>query len=570
MIIGWAGVNILGGLVESFIGDAPSFTDRAAAYLSPLTSPLSTALLFGALLLVTSFGAPPLRAKAIPAAIAGELAASGLLGGLGVLLTLGAAEGSSVVWALLSGLLEVGLIVLALLYVRPLVLGGKPSGPVFSSAQPYTPPSGFAQEGFGQPAYGQPPVPGSGVQPIPGAGVQPQYGQQPVSGVQPIPGAGVQPIPGAGVQPMGGQQFGQPAYGQPAYGQPSYGQPSYDQADAPSYGQPEAPQPAFGQPDIAQPSYGQPSQAQPSYGQPDVQAAPMQPFPAPQLSPDPLQASEPAAPNTLPALPAPMPGEYTPPPYVPADAQPSVYQGADSMPNTYAPPHSQGGYQPAETRPDVYPPAEAYQPPVEGYQSVDSQPGGYQSFESQPGGGYTPSHSAPSLPGYIPAETQPELGHSAPEQQPYYTQPPAFTPSPAEQQGGQPFTGFSGHEFAQPYQQEPEPPVDPRSQQLLDAYQQADSYQASSGVHQPLRVPDYSAPQQAQPYDDPFGHPQQPSHQQSSHQAPQPWPAEQPPAESTVRLDASMYRGDALASPPGAAGDDPIDPTAIYTPDPRR
>ena len=180
--------------------------------------------------------------------------------------------------------------------------------------------------------------------------------------------------------------------------------------------------------------------------------------------------------------------------------------------------------------------------------------------------------------------------------------------------------------------------MDPRSQQLLDAYQQAETYQSGAGTQPDLRVPDYGAP--ARPHDDLFGTPQQshpqhgqpqhgqaqgqphgqpqygqpqappqqsqqaypgqPQHSQSPYDPQQPYPpqpqqayepqqgqydaqgyrpqhhqapawgAEVPAAESTIRLDPSAMRGDALDGQ-NRPGDDPIDPTAIYTPnEPRR
>jgi len=145
--------------------------------------------------------------------------------------------------------------------------------------------------------------------------------------------------------------------------------------------------------------------------------------------------------------------------------------------------------------------------------------------------------------------------------------------------------------------------VDPRSQQLLDAYQQAETYQSGAGTTPDLRVPDYTS--RPSSYDDPFGRPQQPSqygqpsqqsgqhtqppqgsqhgqqsyepgqydppgYQPQHHQAPA-WGTEQPPADSTIRMDPAAFRGgDALGEQP-REGDDPIDPTAIYTPnEPRR
>jgi hypothetical protein len=172
--------------------------------------------------------------------------------------------------------------------------------------------------------------------------------------------------------------------------------------------------------------------------------------------------------------------------------------------------------------------------------------------------------------------------------------------------------------------------VDPRSQQLLDAYQQAETYQSGAGTQPDLRVPDYGAP--ARPPEDLFGNPQQsqpqhgqPQHGQPQHGQPQgqpqygqpqaapqqqqpypgqpqaPYDPQQPypqqpqqayepqqgqydtqqgyrpqhhqapgwgaetPAESTIRLDQSAL-GEQIRQ-----GDDPIDPTAIYTPnEPRR
>jgi hypothetical protein len=160
--------------------------------------------------------------------------------------------------------------------------------------------------------------------------------------------------------------------------------------------------------------------------------------------------------------------------------------------------------------------------------------------------------------------------------QPYYEQPPAFE----QPRGGQPLTGYSGSEFGQspPLYQEPDPPVDPRSQQIQHAYQQAANYEQSSAGTQPQmsyesepRLPDYSGQQpqhRAAPYDDPFGHPQ--NQQPSAYQPQQQGTWDQPHPESTVRLDPAMYQGDALNGP-RREGDDPIDPTAIYTPnDPRR
>ncbi|MFE3447349.1 hypothetical protein ACFXJ8_00320 [Nonomuraea sp. NPDC059194] len=261
--------------------------------------------------------------------------------------------------------------------------------------------------------------------------------------------------------------------------------------------------------------------------------------------------------------------------YAPAETLQSAYapepQSFQQEPNPYAP-QEPSGYTPSETLPS------------NGFaQQQDYQPAPYVPADSLPSA-YTPTHSAPDLHApdlhapdlrepqqYQPADTAPGTPYQQPEpQQPYYEQAPAF-----EQQGGSPFTGYSGQEYAQqqPLYAEPDPPVDPRSQQMLHAYQQAETYQQSTaGTYPQLHFDPAQNPGQVpangpahnpgqnpaqpyqQPHDDPFGHPQSPSGypSQASHAS---------PADSTIRFDQSAYR----------PGDDPIDPTAIYTPnDPRR
>ncbi|PZG14199.1 hypothetical protein C1J01_27550, partial [Nonomuraea aridisoli] len=237
---------------------------------------------------------------------------------------------------------------------------------------------------------------------------------------------------------------------------------------------------------------------------------------------------------TAPSAPGPLVGEYTPAPYVPADSQPNAYGQ-----NPYAPPADQAG---------------AYTPPGETLPNAFAAPG----EPAYPGG-----ETAPSMP--YPSAEQPSYG----QQQ--------YGQSAFDQQGGQPFTGYSGQEYAASAgYQEPDPPVDPRSQQLLDAYQQAESYQHSNagGTQPDLHAPGYAG--QGRPYDDPLGHPQQqpPQHgggyepqqgqYQPTHQAQPGWPEAQ--GESTMRIDPAAFGGDHRRP-----GDDPIDPTAIYTPnEPRR
>ncbi|MDX3107926.1 hypothetical protein PW035_44400, partial [Nonomuraea angiospora] len=281
-----------------------------------------------------------------------------------------------------------------------------------------------------------------------------------------------------------------------------------------------------------------------------------------------------------------------PVPFVPADSQPSAH--GQPSPNPYAPP---GTDQPNQYAPPGTDQPNPYAPPA------DQQPNPYAPPADRPNP-YAPPEAAPNA--FADQAFPTPAGDTAPsvpyppaaEQQ---QQPPYFGQSAFDQQGGQPFTGYSGREYATPpAYQEPDPPVDPRSQQLMDAYQQAETYQHSTGQHstgqhapgqhstgqhstagtQPeLRVPDYSS-QAPRPYDDPFGHPQhlqqggyepQQGQYQPTHQAPQqqqPWPHQaEPVGDATMRLDSTPFGGGYGARP----GDDPIDPTAIYTPnEPRR
>ncbi|MEU8104760.1 hypothetical protein AB0C18_13665 [Nonomuraea muscovyensis] len=728
---------------SSGIGRSLSIADRAATNFFSLTSPVTVALLLGAVLLVTKVGQPSPKAKLVTFGAVGGLGLATVFGALSLLLGLFAGRG---VWStfefLLSGVPLLGLTAVALVYLLPQVLSARPaSGPGYGPGAPYgqqaqygqapgapygqqadyAPQAGYGQHPPGQAPYGQHPGYGQPVE-----GQHPGFAQQSGEGRQPGYGQPDEAQPGFGQTGGEGPGFGQPGAPQPGFGQagdgqqPGYGQagdgqqpqprtpqpraalpaapgdsktdpgygepaipgfaqpdPSFPQAD-PSFAQPDqgfgqtnptqavpaqhdqqgfgqpAPidQQGFGQP--AQPDYGQqpPGQADPGYGQATPadqsfgqsvsadqgfgQTNPTQSFRA-QNDQQAFGRPTPAHGSYTPAETQPDAGhqpaaEYQPAPYVPADSQPSVYgqpsySTADSQPNPYAPAdtHPAGGYPPsADSQADPYaPPA----PQPGAYTPLDAQ---YQPsqlpYTSQDSGPYVPpivqpnAFNAPASGGYPSGETAPSV---------------PFPPSPQQadqQQGGQPFTGYSGHEFATPAYQEPDPPVDPRSQQLHDAYQQAETYQHSTGQHssgqhsaQPeLRVPDYPSQPQAAPHENPFGHAQQQAQPQyggqpqygqppsGAHHAggtqaeqfgqqqygrpasvpgqygqsyePQPAPYEpqpyqqQPPssgwepqAESTVRLDPESYRsGDALGEQ-RRDGDDPIDPTAIYTPnEPRR
>ncbi|HUR02427.1 MAG TPA: hypothetical protein VM347_07805 [Nonomuraea sp.] len=635
LMLAGGGLNILVAIGKVLVSSSSSlsadlslsFADRAFSNFGNFTSPVTTALLVGSVLLLTKTGPPSPQAKPVAFGATAMLAVATLFGAITLVLGLFAGNGARLTAEfVLRGVPVLALTGIALVYLLPLVLPDRPAvqpqqgyGQQFPNApygqqppiqQPYGEQPPFAgapaeQQGYGQqpPSYGgQPEQAGYGQQP-PSYGGQPEqpgYGQQPPSvGGQPDGQGGPAVQPGYGQQPpsYGGQPeqpgYSQqpPSYGgpveQPGYGQqpPSYGgapeQPGYAQ-QPPSYGgQPE--QPPFAQQPASTPQPATaafPATADQNHGQPD------QGFPQPQ----------PGFGQTDPSFPQPKP-EYQPAPYVPADSQPNAfaqpyntldnqavpYAPADSQPSVYAPAaNPPNTYVPADSQPDVYAPADSQ---ANAYQTVDNQPNPFAPVDNQPNP-WAPADQPPPPP---VSQPQPQFG-----QQPYVHN--AF-----DQPQGQPFTGFSSQEYATPAAyQEPDPPVDPRSQQLLDAYQQAETYQhsASSGGAPDLRVPDYASQQQARPYDDPFGHPQlqqpgyppQPPGPQAQPPAPQaqyePQPTQyepqpyqphhqaagwsEPPTESTVRLDQSMFRGDALDDAP-RQGDDPIDPTAIYAPnEPRR
>jgi hypothetical protein len=610
--------RILIGSSTSF-GGGSSFAERAFTQFFGLTSPVTTALLLGSVLLLTKIGEPSPKAKPVAYVAAGFLGAATVFGALSLLIGLFAGNsGRSTVEFVLTGVPMLALTAVALVYLLPQVL------PEPRPAAPYG--QGFQQQGYGPQGYGQqqgyaqqPPSQGGPAYGQPG---QQGYGQQPPSQAQPgpqdHPGGHGQPAPGYAPQPPSyggqpeqppygqgygqqeqGQSFGgqpeQPPYGQQPGGhpeQPPYGQqpgghpeqPSYGQQN---YGQPEQqPQYGYGQQE-QQPQYGQGQQEQPPYGQGYGQpeqpqgfgGQPEQPYvPQPQsaVHEPPTEAFPSAAPQSYPpvraALPAAPSDQYREQPAQHDNAYGHAAPAQDAYSPSYQDPYSpqaqdsyaqpaqeqygqdqygrQSSYAPSETVPDT-----SFQPPAE--------------YQPAP---YVPADSQPNLYGqqnpYAPASDSQAHAPSEPyqdQQQPYYDRPSAFDQQ-GGQQGGQHGSqhgsqhGYSGHE--------PEAPVDPRSQQLLDAYQQADTYQSGVGTQPDLRVPDY---QQPRPYDEMYGQ-SQPQQQaqyepQQGHYQPQ---HHQAPADSTIRLDQSSFHGDALGDQP-RQGDDPIDPTAIYTPnEPRR
>ncbi|GAA0851612.1 hypothetical protein ACFQVD_23990 [Streptosporangium amethystogenes subsp. fukuiense] len=328
-------------------------------------------------------------------------------------------------------------------------------------------------------------------------------------------------------EPQGfGRQADPPAYGQESqpvssgrHSSPSL--PSYPQfPDSPAYGQPE-PQGFGRQADSS--AYGlRPEQRQPDYGQAD-----------------------------LPGYGQPEPQGFGRQADSPAYGQESQPAGSGRRSESQA-----QGYPQAE--PHSEPPA--YQrPEPQGFGQQDSQPSGYGHQSEQ----------------QVPAPYPPVDGRQGPafdgQAQPF--------PQPPENYG-QPFGGYPSAEFARPAEpgpQYPAPdPVDLRSQQMAQAYQQAESYQQQAqGTEPQLRVPEYGS----SGYDGPFGHPQQ------APQVPQNPPAPQAPyqpqggghqwdprSEATLRFDPSTYTGDPLSDPALAVrtwDSQPIDPTAIYKPEQR-
>ncbi|WP_182879778.1 hypothetical protein [Microbispora sp. H10949] len=168
-----------------------------------------------------------------------------------------------------------------------------------------------------------------------------------------------------------------------------------------------------------------------------------------------------------------------------------------------------------------------------GYAGQQSETGGYGRFPNPPEGPGFPPAGAEGRP-YEPEQPYGHSGYSGSE----------FAPQPAEHAAG-------GPAFDAPPAYES--PADPREQQLAQAYQQAQSYQK-------IALPDHPTGPQDLPeyYDNPLGHPQ--SSEPAPFQAPPPGAAEQ-----TLRFDPSGYRGDPLTDP--LRREEPIDPTAIYTPD---
>ncbi|GGK58531.1 hypothetical protein Ppa06_17120 [Planomonospora parontospora subsp. parontospora] len=699
LMVAAASGSVLVGIERLLFGSSlggSSFALRAAVFLQQLVSPVTIALLVGAVLLAGGSGPATARLKPMVYVAVATLGLAVLFGAIGLLGGVFAGDTGFMgkVEFLLLNVPVLALAVLAALFLLPKAANA-PAGaarPVQSWDAPgFRPDGGFG----GRPAeYGAAPAYGTGPQPHEPAPQAPFHQPQDRAPQgAPVPGHGhlETPVQGNGFAetpahqaPAQGHAFPEtPAQGhafpeapapQAQYSPPSppalppapsdqYGRQP-ESAYAPQEGSHAAPQQENGY--ASQGSDGHTGQAS-AYGtesRPHGAAAEGSPYGGQNEGPHRAASAESGLPygatpenpfgttpenpfGTAPENPygasaesrpygAPSPGydqvpaqhaepqAYTPSPYVAADVKPQAPVPYEPPAGSYEPP-AQAYAAPAEPFPPAQSPSQGYEPAAQsqGYETHAQSPGYESSAQVQ--GHAAQSQGAPqgygdsSPSNYVPQPTDPLLSgygqqgesygqpQGEPQSHPLSQDPfPASQPAPytpadsrprlsfdAQPQGsafpqppenyGQPLTGYSGAEFARqsdpglPYPD----PADPRSQQIAQAYQQAESYQQSSGTEPQLRVPEYTSSPGAG-YDDPFGHPQTPQappiQQQAQPQAPQPgqgqpWEA---PAEATLRFDPGAYRNDPLNAPgpgdqAGTAGrgwdSQPIDPTAIYTPE---
>ncbi|GIH63387.1 hypothetical protein Msi02_42040 [Microbispora siamensis] len=607
--------TVLVSIARMLIGSSLSstFGIRAAASLYSLVSPVSTALAAGAVLLVAKAGAPTPRARLVALGAAGSL---GLGMVFGVIAVLGVLVGDLATFRdrfehLITGLPMIVLAVFGALFA-------------LSTASALQPAREPAADYFGRREDAYPPQPYAPALPQGPQGPQAPQGPQGPQGYGEVPGAAAAGAPAhnphANPGPVPGQQqFGHPTPGDPQnvpqnvpqgaphaaapggqYDAPHQGRhngpqnppqnvPHPGQYDAPHQGQPQGqphsqpqgqPQgPAYGQsapapahPQLppaehryaehqqyAQDQYGQDQYAQDQYGQERGQGAFGQERPQdvygqeyePQPSYNPAPTAPQPPPFGQPGTPAPASAPAQGPGHGQAQQQPRPSL-QDVQTGAHYPDYGGYGAQPeapAPQRPDYSPPPQGPVFDQYGYAGQQTDSGGYGQFPSAP----------PAAPDNAPGG---------------YGQPSSYSPSPApearpyeqEQAYGQgsPFSGYSGQAFARqaadhaaggPAFDAPpayEGPADPREQQLAQAYQQAQSYQKGA-------LPDHPTGPQDMPeyYDNPLGHPQS---EPAPFQPPAPGPADQ-----TVRFDPSAYHGDPLSDP--LRREEPLDPTAIYTPD---
>ncbi|MEV8633699.1 hypothetical protein AB0395_18775 [Streptosporangium sp. NPDC051023] len=653
LMIAVASTGVLVGVEQLLFGTSSggSFAFRAANQVGGFTSPVTAALLVGAVLLAGHAGPAIERLKLMVQVAVGTLGLAALFGTVG--LFGGLFAGETGLWQkiefLVLSLPALALTGIALAYLVPKAAGSAgasgakggarlPHGVIF--------PDPRLQEQYAAP-QGGPAGPQGGQ--VPHQGIHPQE-QAPQHGFHPQeqPGFHTQEPQGFHSQEQSSQ------HGFPQHDQAAPQQGFQHQEPQGFHSQEQPSQHGFPQHDHA-PQQGFQHQDQGAHAYQQAQPAPVVqlPYSPPALPPAPSSSSGPAGaseeygqahgyvtplsdayPQSSPAAashasPQPyaqqgggqsygtqsssygQPGSqspadaYTPSPYVPADVQPSAQARSYDSPAAYETPGT--AYDPAPTAYDT--PPTAYDPPV--YAAPVEQP-----QASVYGDAHSSGYTDPQLPGYAPPAEPQASGYAPqphqvpqPEQQGsfYGTQPEVASPYGSsdsqprlsfDTQGqqsfpqppdnyGQPFTGFSGAEYArqtEPNLHYPAPapdPVDPHSQQMAQAYQQAQSYQqqaqgmsqpgVSQGTEPQLRIPEYTS-QVGGSYDDPFGQsqgaPQTPPAQPYQQGGGQQW---ETPAETTLRFDPAAYQGDPLSGPSPAAqrswDPQPIDPTAIYKPE---
>ncbi|MEU7936546.1 hypothetical protein [Microbispora bryophytorum] len=544
--------TVLVSIAHLLIGSSSSstFGVRAATSLYSLVSPVSTALAFGAVLLVAKAGTPTPRARLVALGAAGSL---GLSVVFGVIAVLGVLVGELASFRdrfeyLITGLPMVALAVFGALFALSTA----------SALQPVREPAG---DFFGRREDAYPPQPYAPALPhnpqAPQAPQQPHAPHAPQGAPAHAPGP-VQQAPHQQVPNQ--QQFGHPAPGdhqsQPQgqlQGQPQG--PAYGQS-APAPAHPQLPPAEHRYPDQQQ--YGQEYEPQPSYA-----PAPT----APQSPPFGGQGGQPGSPAPAPvSSQGPGHGQMQ-------QAQQPRPSLQDVQTGAHYPDYGPYGAQPeaaAPQRADYAPPPQGPVFDQYGYAGQQTDSGGYGQFPSAPPA--VPDTPVAPVAPVAPVVPVAPVAPAAPDPR-GYGQPSSYAPvseaRPYEQDQsygqGSPFSGYSGQAFARhAAEQAPaggpafdappayEGPADPREQQLAQAYQQAQSYQKGA-------LPDHPTGPQDMPeyYDNPLGHPQS-----------EPAPFQPPvagPADQTVRFDSSGYHGDPLSDP--LPREEPLDPTAIYTPD---
>ncbi|MBB4914310.1 hypothetical protein [Streptosporangium saharense] len=608
LMIAVASTGVLVGVEQLLFGTSlgGSFAFRAASHVGGLTSPVTTALLVGAVLLAGHAGPALARLRLMTQVAVGTLGLAALFGTVGVFGGLFAGETG--LWQkvefLVVNLPALGLTGLALAYLLPRMAAAGPARkqPPFSHAQPFPGAHPGSQPGV--------PYPGPHAQEQGPA----QVPVQPAAHGMPPHEQGVPPYE-QGARPQETAQHGFPVQDQhhafpqqdqhafPVQDQHAF--PNQDQSahtfpvqDQSAHGFPvqeqfSAQDQSHGFPGQAQGGHGFPQQAQsapvsrPAHSQPALPPAPA-PAPAPSEGPGDRYGQDLLNPQTGSHTSAPTSygqqygtaESYNPGPYVPADVQPPA-------PSYEPPAYDPSGYGP-RTEPQPQAPVSYGEPQVPAYtdpqlpgypQPAEPQTGGYgqQAGQFHGADSYSAdsykadSYGADSYGGRPEPQAASPYGSESQPRLSFDTQ--TSFPQPPDNYG-QPLTGYSGAEFArqtEPNLHYPAPdPVDPRSQQMAQAYQQAENYQQSqAGTPEPqLRVPEYTSnPHPNQPggsYDSPLGHPQAQPYQQGGQ-----W--ENSAAETTMRFDPAAYQADPLNAPGPAPrtwdSQPPIDPTAIYKPE---